>query len=88
VLPVLFVPSAISQPRPEICISRDDRENIRIIVLGAFDDALRQHSIKLYDNWLKDLSDQPTRASAGMQNGINAYVRARADALKWLPNEC
>ena len=38
--------------------------------------------------WVKDSSEQPKRAMAGMAHGINAYQRARADALQWNPPEC
>ena len=32
--------------------------------------------------------NQPNRASAGLQNSIVTYQRARADALKWTPASC
>jgi hypothetical protein len=42
----------------------------------------------LFTGWLKDPRDQPGRASAGLQNSIVVYQRARADALKWSPPNC
>jgi hypothetical protein len=42
----------------------------------------------LFTSWLKDARDQPHRASAGLQNSIVVYQRARADALKWSPASC
>jgi hypothetical protein len=37
---------------------------------------------------MKDPADQPRRAKIGMHEGIDAYVRSRAQALKWSPPAC
>jgi hypothetical protein len=37
---------------------------------------------------MKDPSDQPRRAIVGMHEGIDAYVRSRAQALRWSPPLC
>ena len=70
------------------CVSDEDRVHIRAQVLGAVDDAFRDNLKHLFANWLKDASNQPNRASAGLQSSIVAYQRARADALKWTPISC
>jgi hypothetical protein len=43
---------------------------------------------KVFEIWMKDTADQPRRAKVGMHEGIDAYVRSRADALKWNPPRC
>lgn len=72
----------------EPCIPLRDREHIRALTLQAIDQALMGHVAKLFDVWLKDFSPEPKRATAGMANGINAYKRARNNALQWDPPIC
>lgn len=70
------------------CVTDEDRVHIRAQVLAAVDDAFRDNMKHLFTSWLKDPRDQPNRASAGLQNSIVVYQRARADALKWAPASC
>jgi hypothetical protein len=70
------------------CFNAKDREHIRELTLAAIDRGLEMHVIKLFDIWLKDFSPEPTRAVAGMANGIGAYRRATANALSWNPPTC
>ena len=77
-----------AQPVKPVCVTDEDRVNIRKLVLSAVDDALHDHMKALFIGWIKDPRDQPARASAGIQAAIVAYQRARADALKWSPAAC
>jgi hypothetical protein len=77
-----------AQPLKPICVTDEDRVNIRKLVLSAVDDALHDHMKTLFITWIKDPRDQPGRASAGIQAAIVHYQRARADALKWNPPSC
>ena len=70
------------------CVTDEDRVHIRAQVLAAVDDAFKDNMKLLFASWLKDQRDQPNRASAGLQNSIVVYQRARADALKWAPVSC
>jgi hypothetical protein len=79
--------SASSEP-PVACIDTKTRDRIRELSLNAIDQALHAHVVHLYDIWLKDFSPEPQRAMLGMANGINAYQRARANALAWNPVIC
>ena len=74
-----------AQPLAPACVTDEDRVHIREQVLAAVDDAFRDNMKHLFTSWLKDPRDQPQRASAGLQNSIVVYQRARADALKWSP---
>ena len=85
---IVYEKSTEAQPATPACVSDEDRVHIRAQVLGAVDDAFRDNMKHLFASWLKDASNQPNRASAGLQNSIVAYQRARADALKWTPVSC
>ena len=71
-----------------VCIDPAERENVRGILLGAIDKALSTQTEHLFEVWMKDASDQPRRASVGANNAVSAWVRARADTLKWNPPPC
>ena len=77
-----------AQPAVPACVTDEDRVHIRAQVLAAVDEAFRDNMKHLFTGWLKDPRDQPNRASAGLQNSIVVYQRARADALKWSPAGC
>ena len=77
-----------AQPQVPVCVSDEDRVNIRRTLLQAVDDGLHDHIKSLFAGWIKDPAHQPHRASAGLQAAIVAYQRARADALKWNPTSC
>jgi len=78
---------ASSEPQGT-CVDAKTRDRIRELSLNAIDQALHAHVVHLYDIWLKDYSPEPKRAMVGMANGINAYQRARANALAWNPVIC
>ena len=85
---LLYSQSHGQQPLKPVCVTDEDRVNIRKLVLSAVDDALHDHMKALFLSWIKDPRDQPGRASAGIQAAIVHYQRARADALKWNPDSC
>jgi hypothetical protein len=72
----------------EHCVDGEERERIRELSLEGIDLALKNHVAKLFDIWMKDDREQPRRAVTGMQAGISAHLRARANALKWDPPRC
>ena len=80
--------STAAQPLTPACVTDEDRVHIRAQVLAAVDESFRDNMKHLFTGWLKDPRDQPGRASAGLQNSIVVYQRARADALKWTPASC
>ncbi len=73
---------------PVRCVSVEERERIRTVVISGIDDALKGHVMKLFDVWMKDEREQPKRAIEGMDVGISAHVRARTNALNWNPPPC
>ena len=78
-----------SEPIPaEPCMDAESRERVRNLVVESIDAGLKNHVVKVFDIWMKDPSDQPRRAIVGMHEGISAYVRSRANALKWAPPLC
>lgn len=73
---------------PVRCVSVEERERIRTVVIEGIDGALKGHVMKLFEVWMKDTSNQPQRAVEGMEVGISAHIRARANALNWNPPPC
>jgi hypothetical protein len=70
------------------CIDTEMREQVRSLMLAGIDEALKRHARRMFDVWMKDPSDQPRRASAGVNTAISAYVRSRASAQRWNPPAC
>ena len=78
-----------SQVTERDCVNNDwEREHIRQLALDGIDKAFQNHVETLYEIWIKDPSDQPRRASAGMALNISAYNRARANTIKWDAPHC
>src|SRR4029077_2659492 len=77
-----------SSQATEVCVSKEDRERVRGIMLDALDQGLKEQTVHMYEIWLKDNTEQPSRAITGMQNAITAYIRSRAAALRWNPPAC
>jgi hypothetical protein len=85
---LIYDERSTAEPVVPSCVTDEDRVHIRAQVLAAVDEAFRDNMKHLFTSWLKDARDQPHRASAGLQNSIVVYQRARADALKWTPASC
>jgi hypothetical protein len=78
----------LTAAEPEPCLDADIREQVRIILFEGIDLALRDRTKQLFEVWMKDHTDQPERAIAGMRNGILAYAGARRAATEWSPPVC
>lgn len=72
----------------QACVDATERELIRANALEGIDHGFDKQVSLLFEIWVKDPHDQPRRAKVGIQNAINAYVRARRDALAWVPPGC
>jgi hypothetical protein len=71
------------------CMLQEDRDTVLRLSLSGVDKGFQQHVASLFIIWVQDpKTQQPARAQKGIQNGIDAYVRARADAKAWLPVIC
>jgi hypothetical protein len=72
------------------CVDDDKaREHIRMLILTGIDQALINQVTKLFDVWMRESSEKPPkRALTGADIATNAYLRARANALKWNPPLC
>jgi len=85
--PISVLPHATAEGSA-LCMDPATRERAREIIIDGIEAGLRQHTIHVYDVWLKDPSDQPKRARVGMEIGVNAFNRARNAALSWMPRTC
>jgi hypothetical protein len=79
---------ATSTVKTELCMDDEQREQVRDLMIQGFNEAMKDHTKHLFDVWVRDVTDQPDRAITGMNNGVSAYLRARASALKWSPPNC
>jgi hypothetical protein len=71
-----------------VCVTPEQRNHLRAVMLKAVDDALADQVGHLFGNWVKDPAGQPKRAQTGTNNAVRAHVIARANVLAWDPAEC
>jgi hypothetical protein len=83
-----LVADAQSQPYDNNCVPNEEISRLRDLMLAATDQALKDHTVRLFDVWMKDPTDQPRRMIAGMRPAISAHVNARAALAKWKPPAC
>jgi hypothetical protein len=70
------------------CMDIETREDLRNTMRAGIDQAMQRHTSRMFTNWMKDPTDQPARAIAGMQNAVKAYVGSRKVANEWNPPPC
>lgn len=88
ILTLLLIALLEAQSQVNVCVTPEQRDHIRAVVLKAVDDALDDQVRNLFGNWVKDSAGQPKRAQTGMNNSIKAHIIARANILAWDPAEC
>ena len=71
-----------------VCVTPEQRDHIRGVMLNAVDHALDEQVGKLFANWVLDAVGQPKRAQTGTNNAIKAFIVARASVITWDPAEC
>jgi hypothetical protein len=69
-------------------ISDEKREELKVILRRAMDDALEHHVERMYEVWMKDDTRQPERARTGTRQGVRAWLRARESLDNFTPNSC
>jgi 2-phospho-L-lactate guanylyltransferase (CobY/MobA/RfbA family) len=85
---IIFAAFRSKGAEPAPCIDAEMREQVRGLMLAGIDEALRRHTRRVFDVWMKDPADQPKRAVAGLNTAVSAYVRSRASAQRWNPPAC
>ena len=70
------------------CADDETREKIRALILTGIDQALINQVAKLFEVWMREAGEPPKRALTGADLATNAYLRARANSLKWNPPLC
>ena len=81
--------SETSQPATVLCVpDTETRDKVRVIMLEAIEQSLREHIVRMHEVWMKDDRGQPGRAQTGARQGIKAYIAGRDGALKWNPPLC
>jgi hypothetical protein len=80
---------ASAESRRELCVSDEEtREQIRVLMFHALDEALKDQVMHVFLTWLKDDTGQPGRARTGVEQAVAAYLRAREGARQWTPPLC
>jgi hypothetical protein len=77
-----------AQSQVNVCVTPEQRDHIRGVMLTAIDRALDEQVGKLFANWVIDGTGQPKRAQTGTNNAIKAHIISRASVLAWDPHEC
>ena len=77
-----------AESQVSVCVTPEQRDHIRTLMLSAVDNSLDAQIRKLFENWVIDQAGQPKRAQTGTNNTIKAFVIARANVLAWDPQEC
>lgn len=73
---------------PPPCIEPSVEETIRRLALLGLENAMADRTEKLFEVWMRDDAGQPGRAQVGINQAINAFVRARDLMLGWNPVPC
>jgi hypothetical protein len=80
---------AAAESRRELCVPDEEtREKVKETMLLALDEALKDQIVHVFSVWMKDDTDQPRRARTGVEQAIDAYLKARKNALAWTPPIC
>ena len=88
-LVVLWPTSTQAQIIVTTCVDEQTREQVRALVIEGLDQALRSHMSRVFEIWVRDIHERPPRrATAGMNLAVNAYILARAGAMRWDPPIC
>lgn len=85
---VLVSMAADAKSQVNVCVTAEQRNHIRKVMLDAVDHALDEQVSKLFANWVLDGTGQPKRAQTGTNNAVRAHIIARANVLAWDPAEC
>lgn len=85
---VLSVSATAPQKAPTACMDEDAAAQVRKLMTEGIEQAFRNHTVHIFETWMKDLTDQPRRARSGMRIAVMAYVGAREAIHEWVPPLC
>jgi len=80
---LLGIRSPAKEQQPTFCLDDRLQEEVRVLMLEGIKQGMLKHTLLVFDNWVKDPSEQPERAIRGMQSAISAYVRSRKALDVW-----
>jgi hypothetical protein len=89
VLLAVFVAATAEPPVVKYCVTDQQQEDhMHKMMSDSLDQAFKEHIGRLFEIWIKDPAEQPTRAVNGASLGVNAYVRAQRNLANWHPPRC
>jgi hypothetical protein len=85
---LLLIALLEAEGQVNVCVTPEQRNHLRSVMLQAVDHALDEQVGKLFGVWVQDSTGQPKRAQTGTNNAVRAHIIARANVLAWDPQEC
>ena len=82
------VASGAAESQVTVCVTPEQRDHIRGVMMSAVDHALDEQVRNLFGNWVRDSTGQPKRAQTGLNNTLKAFIVSRANVIAWDPAEC
>jgi len=70
------------------CMDPETREDLRTIMREGINQAMKNHTARMFENWMRDPNDQPGRAVTGMHNAVKAYAGSLKVLNEWSPPQC
>lgn len=78
-----------SSAQPITCIDPTIKEQVRVLMLEALDNALRERVEHQFDIWMREPDrNQPARAATGTRTAVRAYADSRKFVQEWNPPPC
>jgi hypothetical protein len=72
-----------------ICVNSEaEREMMRALMFEGIDLGFRDKVHSLFDNMVRDTTDQPARAARGLSPAVKAYTYSRVAVQAWDPPIC
>lgn len=75
-------------PPPKACLTGEMADHVRKLMTDGIEQAFRNHTVHIFETWMRDLSGQPQRARSGMRMAVTAYAGARQAIQEWVPPSC
>jgi len=90
---MVWTMQSTAAPKPKMtdyvqCMDGETREDLRTVMREGINQAMKNQTIRMFENWMKDPAEQPSRAVSGMHNSVKAYVGSLKVLNEWSPPSC
>ena len=80
--------SAVAEPLAHGCGDAKLESEIRDLMTESVDTAFKQHLVKLFDVWMRDMASQKAARQLGALRGLDAFIEARTSIEQWRLPRC